>query len=83
MFRFTLGIPGFDDRLIPRFVGGAAAALLAVNHVLSTQPVPDAQVWRPGLLEMVLGPGFESMLPCGLVCCCCCSLIAAAITSSQ
>jgi len=44
VFRFTLGIPGFDDRLIPRFVGGAAAALLAVNHVVAAQPVPDAQV---------------------------------------
>lgn len=44
MFRFTLGIPGFDDRLVPRVVGGLAAAALALNHLLSGQPVPDAQV---------------------------------------
>jgi hypothetical protein len=43
VFRFTLGIPGFDDSLVPRFVGGAAGALLALNHVLSPQPVSDAQ----------------------------------------
>ncbi|GBF93312.1 hypothetical protein Rsub_06044 [Raphidocelis subcapitata] len=43
VFRFTLGIPGFDDSLVPRFVGAGAGALLALNHALSAQPVSDAQ----------------------------------------
>jgi hypothetical protein len=44
VFRFTLGIPGFEDRLIPRVVGAVGAALLALNHVLGAQPAPAAQV---------------------------------------
>lgn len=44
VFRFTLGIPGFEDRLIPRVVGVAIGALLAINHVVGAQPTPDAQV---------------------------------------
>ncbi len=47
VFRFTLGIPGFEDRLIPRVVGVAIGALLAINHVLGAQPTPDAQVRPP------------------------------------
>lgn len=46
VFRFTLGIPGFEDRLIPRVVGLVAAALLVVNHYLGAQPAPAAQVSR-------------------------------------
>lgn len=46
VFRFTLGIPGFEDRFIPRVVGAAGAALLVVNHVLGAQPAPAAQVGR-------------------------------------
>lgn len=46
VFRFTLGIPGFEDRLIPRIVGFAGGALLAVNHLFAygDSPAPDAQV---------------------------------------
>jgi hypothetical protein len=55
VFRFTLGIPGFDDRLIPRFVGVAAAALLAVNHILGAQPVPEAQVGVDAVLGLSCG----------------------------
>jgi hypothetical protein len=44
VFRFTLGIPGFEDRLIPRVVGAVGAALLALNHILGAQPAPAAQV---------------------------------------
>lgn len=43
VFRFTLGIPGFDDRLVPRVVGLALGVLLVVNHVLGGEPTP-AQV---------------------------------------
>jgi hypothetical protein len=35
VFRFTLGIPGFDDALIPRVVGIVGITLLLLNHVLS------------------------------------------------
>ena len=35
VFRFTLGIPGFDDALIPRVAGIVGIVLLLVNHVLS------------------------------------------------
>ncbi len=44
VFRFTLGIPGFEDRLIPRVVGVIGLVLLGVNHILGAQPPPDAQV---------------------------------------
>lgn len=47
VFRFTLGIPGFDDAYIPRVVGFVGGALLTVNHVLSESPVSAAQVMRP------------------------------------
>lgn len=47
VFRFTLGIPGFDDRFIPRVVGLALGALLVVNHVLGADPTPEAQVSSP------------------------------------
>lgn len=43
VFRFTLGIPGFDDALIPRVVGMLGAGLLLANHVVSPQPVSDPQ----------------------------------------
>ena len=44
VFRFTLGIPGFDDANIPRVIGAVGAVLLTLNHVLTAQPVPDTQV---------------------------------------
>ena len=45
VFRFTLGIPGFDDEDIPRVVGFLGASLLVVNHLASSNP-SDAQVRR-------------------------------------
>ncbi len=44
VFRFTLGIPGFNDSLIPRVVGVLAAALLVLNHFLDNASPSDAQV---------------------------------------
>jgi hypothetical protein len=44
VFRFTLGIPGFDDANIPRVIGAVGAVLLTLNHVLTAQPVPETQV---------------------------------------
>ena len=43
VFRFTLGIPGFDDSNIPRVVGCLGALLLVINHNASTS-IADAQV---------------------------------------
>lgn len=52
VFRFTLGIPGFDDSNIPRVVGTVVAAAVAINHVISygSNPAPPAQVggWTAG-----------------------------------
>eukprot|EP00227_Mantoniella_beaufortii_P010768 CAMPEP_0197576934 /NCGR_PEP_ID=MMETSP1326-20131121/1751_1 /TAXON_ID=1155430 /ORGANISM="Genus nov. species nov., Strain RCC2288" /LENGTH=220 /DNA_ID=CAMNT_0043139917 /DNA_START=48 /DNA_END=707 /DNA_ORIENTATION=- len=42
IFRFTLGIPGFDDEDIPRVVGLIGASLLIANHLASKSP-PEAQ----------------------------------------
>lgn len=42
VFRFTLGIPGFDDQDIPRVVGLLGASLLVLNHLSSTN-LSDAQ----------------------------------------
>eukprot|EP00775_Hariotina_reticulata_P009832 gene9832-9991_t len=53
VFRFTLGIPGFDDSNIPRVVGAGIAALVAINHVLGAQPAPPAQV-RAEFLDILL-----------------------------
>jgi hypothetical protein len=42
VFRFTLGIPGFEDRMIPRVVSYVGGGLLAVNHI--TNVVLETQV---------------------------------------
>lgn len=44
VFRFTLGIPGFDDADIPRILGWAAIALLTLNHILNDSPSDASQV---------------------------------------
>lgn len=44
MFRFTLGIPGFDDAYIPRVAGALGLFLLVTNHLLSSTAAPQAQV---------------------------------------
>lgn len=46
IFRFTLGIPGFDDDLVPRVVGFLCAALLAGNHWLGGSDPSAAQVMQ-------------------------------------
>lgn len=45
VFRFTLGIPGFDDANIPRVVGLVGALGMTVNHALGGTP-SSAQVCR-------------------------------------
>ena len=44
VFRFTLGIPGFDDADIPRILGFLALALLAANNISSNVPPDGTQV---------------------------------------
>lgn len=44
VFRFTLGIPGFDDSELPRLVGIAFAAFLLLNHFLTGDQVTAAQM---------------------------------------
>lgn len=46
VFRFTLGIPGFDDALIPRVVAAVGAVALLANHFLSGTEPTEAQA-RP------------------------------------
>lgn len=55
VFRFTLGIPGFDDALIPRVVGALGAALLALNHVLTESAVSGAQLRTEALGAALAG----------------------------
>lgn len=43
VFRFTLGIPGFDDGDLPRLVGILFGSLLLVNHVVSIESMTSAQ----------------------------------------
>jgi hypothetical protein len=58
VFRFTLGIPGFDDSNIPRVVGVLGATLLVVNHVISASPVPDVQARFRLCYPLFLPTGF-------------------------
>ena len=44
VFRFTLGIPGFDDTLIPRVVGSLGILVLVANHLLGPDIVSATQV---------------------------------------
>ncbi|KAK9866351.1 hypothetical protein WJX84_000970 [Apatococcus fuscideae] len=53
VFQFTLGIPGFDDALIPRIIGCAVNVLLVANHLAASNPAP-AQ-WRTEVVGAVLG----------------------------
>jgi hypothetical protein len=55
VFRFTLGIPGFDDALIPRAVGVLGGIGLILNHLFGTSTPSAAQVlhtrWMPQTKE--------------------------------
>jgi len=67
VFRFTLGIPGFDDALVPRVAGILGIFLILLNHVLSPVPTAGAQS-RVELLGVFLGvvgvaaPGLQKRL---------------------
>lgn len=54
VFRFTLGIPGFDDDLIPRVVGVLGAVLLTANHLAAGSAAGSAALVgvRPHLVVL-------------------------------
>ncbi len=51
VFRFTLGIPGFDDTYIPRVVGSLGILVLLANHLLGPDTVSDTQVIEHAVSE--------------------------------
>eukprot|EP00250_Pteridium_aquilinum_P011480 c20098_g1_i3 orf=626-1351(-) len=51
VFRFTLGIPGFNDSDLPRVLGIAFGAVLLLNHFLTADYVTAAQ-WRSELIGL-------------------------------
>lgn len=57
VFRFTLGIPGFDDALIPRVVGVLGACLLLINHVVSGESSGPSQTVTEVLGMVLAGVG--------------------------
>lgn len=59
VFRFTLGIPGFDDALIPRVVGVLGACVLALNHVVSGE-VSQSQSFTEVLGFILAGVGIAA-----------------------
>lgn len=44
VFRFTLGIPGFDESNLPRVIGIVCGLLLGLNHILSQNSATPAQL---------------------------------------
>ncbi len=54
VFRFTLGIPGFDDTFIPRVVGSFGILILIANHLLGPDTVSETQVDCPLLCLRLL-----------------------------
>ena len=56
VFRFTLGIPGFDDALIPRVVGVLGSLLILLNHYYTPEPERMGNAQRvTETLGLVLG----------------------------
>lgn len=49
VFRFTLGIQGFDDADLPRIVGILFGSLLLVNHAVSIESMTRAQLTSEAL----------------------------------
>lgn len=60
VFRFTLGIPGFDDALIPRVVGLVGAFVLLLNHVLTGEEVSQSQSFTEVLGLILAGVGIAA-----------------------
>ncbi|XP_068634484.1 protein COFACTOR ASSEMBLY OF COMPLEX C SUBUNIT B CCB2, chloroplastic isoform X2 [Aristolochia californica] len=61
VLRFTLGIPGFDESYLPRWIGVAFGSLLLLNHFFGSNFVTDAQI-RSELLGICLA-GYSITVP--------------------
>ncbi|KAH6769325.1 chaperone [Perilla frutescens var. frutescens] len=62
VLRFTLGIPGLDESYLPRYIGYAFGALLALNHFLgSDSSITPAQL-RTEALGLSLA-SFSAVVP--------------------
>eukprot|EP00955_Chlamydomonas_euryale_P045927 353273-Chlamydomonas_euryale.AAC.20 len=57
VFRFTLGIPGFEDRMIPRVVSYIGAAGLLVNHIVTQVSEAQVRTWGSGENVWLRCPG--------------------------
>ncbi|KAK2421371.1 protein COFACTOR ASSEMBLY OF COMPLEX C SUBUNIT B CCB2, chloroplastic [Trifolium repens] len=63
VLRFTLGIPGFDESYLPRWIGYAFGSLILLNHFLGSD---SATITTPQLRTEVLGlslASFSIVLP--------------------
>uniref|UniRef100_A0ACD5TIN3 Uncharacterized protein n=1 Tax=Avena sativa TaxID=4498 RepID=A0ACD5TIN3_AVESA len=60
VLRFTLGIPGFDESYLPRWIGLGFGALVLLNHLLS--PSPTSAQLRSEALGLCLA-AFSAALP--------------------
>ncbi|KAI5444858.1 variant 3 [Lathyrus oleraceus] len=63
VLRFTLGIPGFDESYLPRWIGYAFGSLLILNHFLGSD---SSTITPPQLRTEVLGlslASFSILLP--------------------
>ena len=58
VFRFTLGIPGFDDANIPRVIGVLCLLLLVLNHIFGSSSPAPAQVGPRGLVMLEAAAAF-------------------------
>lgn len=54
VFRFTLGIPGFDDALIPRVIGILCLCLIVLNHVTTSEDASSPAQIRMEVLGTAL-----------------------------
>ena len=66
VLRLTLGIPGFDEAELPKWIAGLCLALLAVNHLAGSGAVSAAQVCctRPRPARAAARPGALAQSGC-------------------
>eukprot|EP01026_Neomeris_dumetosa_P073478 TRINITY_DN7565_c0_g1_i7.p1 TRINITY_DN7565_c0_g1~~TRINITY_DN7565_c0_g1_i7.p1 ORF type:complete len:295 (-),score=38.42 TRINITY_DN7565_c0_g1_i7:125-1009(-) len=67
VFRFTLGIPGFEDRFIPRVIGTIILTLMLINHFFSGDYVDGAQIRTEVIVSVlavmcIIAPSLEERL---------------------
>ncbi|XP_042505387.1 protein COFACTOR ASSEMBLY OF COMPLEX C SUBUNIT B CCB2, chloroplastic-like isoform X2 [Macadamia integrifolia] len=62
VLRFTLGIPGFDESYLPRWIGYAFGSLLFLNHFVGSRSYTTAAQFRSEALGVSLA-AFSVALP--------------------